>query len=232
MPTLSFDHVSVEFDNRVVLRDVCLDICEPRVGIIGANGTGKSTLLRLINGLSSPTSGTVRVNGLDVRTQAKKIRHQVGFIFSDADNQIVMPTVADDVAFSLRRLRLSKEEKNRRVTAALERFNLSEHADHSPHVLSSGQKQLLALAAVTVLEPDIILADEPTTLLDMRNRRKIQQVFAGLPQQLIVATHDMDVLSGFDRVLCIHQHTVVADGSPRETISYYHALMEEEAPQA
>ncbi len=229
MPTVSFDHVSVAYDQRPILTDISLELSERRIGIIGENGSGKSTLLRLINGLISPTSGTVRVNGLNVRTHGKKVRLNVGFIFSDVDNQIVMPTVAEDIAFSLRRLTLSREEKNRRVSAALERFNLREFANQSPHLLSGGQKQLLALAAITVLEPQIILADEPTTLLDMRNRATIQQVFATLAQQLIVVTHDLDLLADFDRVLCLHHHAVVADGSPREAIGYYKSLMEQES---
>ena len=111
----------------------------------------------------------------------------------------------------------------------LKRFGLENHADHSPHQLSGGQKQLLALASVLILEPDLIIADEPTTLLDMINRRKISSVFAELDQQLIVVTHDLDFLTGFDRVLCIDDHHVVADGAPDEVIGYYEKLMESRA---
>ncbi|WBT07869.1 ABC transporter ATP-binding protein [Corynebacterium sp. SCR221107] len=229
MSTVTFTGVNVAFDELQVLSNINLTLTERRIGIIGANGGGKSTLVRLINGLADPTSGSVSVDGLDVAAKGKEVRRKVGFVFSDAENQIVMPTVADDIAFSLRRMKLPKEEKKQRVAHMLKRFGLENHADHSPHQLSGGQKQLLALASVLILEPDLIIADEPTTLLDMINRRKISRVFAELDQQLIVVTHDLDFLTGFDRVLCIDDHHVVADGAPDEVIGYYEKLMESRA---
>lgn len=229
MSTVTFTDVNVAFDELQVLSNINLTLTERRIGIIGANGGGKSTLVRLINGLADPTSGSVSVDGLDVAAKGKEVRRKVGFVFSDAENQIVMPTVADDIAFSLRRMKLPKEEKKQRVAHMLKRFGLENHADHSPHQLSGGQKQLLALASVLILEPDLIIADEPTTLLDMINRRKISRVFAELDQQLIVVTHDLDFLTGFDRVLCIDDHHVVADGAPDEVIGYYEKLMESRA---
>lgn len=229
MSTVTFTGVNVAFDELQVLSNINMTLTERRIGIIGANGGGKSTLVRLINGLADPTSGSVSVDGLDVAAKGKEVRRKVGFVFSDAENQIVMPTVADDIAFSLRRMKLPKEEKKQRVAHMLKRFGLENHADHSPHQLSGGQKQLLALASVLILEPDLIIADEPTTLLDMINRRKISRVFAELDQQLIVVTHDLDFLTGFDRVLCIDDHHVVADGAPDEVIGYYEKLMESRA---
>ena len=221
MSRIVFDHVSVAFDERNVLNDVSLELTEQRIGIVGANGGGKSTLIRLINGLGSPTAGTVTVDGLDVEKNGKEVRRKVGFVFSDAENQIVMPTVEDDIAFSLRRVKMPKADKQRKVKDMLERFNLADHATQSPHFLSGGQKQLLALASVLILEPDVIIADEPTTLLDLRNRIKIKKVFAELPQQLIVVSHDLDFIADFDRVICIDNHSIVADGEPSEVIQTY-----------
>ena len=221
MSRIVFDHVSVAFDERNVLNDVSLELTEQRIGIVGANGGGKSTLIRLINGLGSPTAGTVTVDGLDVEKNGKEVRRKVGFVFSDAENQIVMPTVEDDIAFSLRRVKMPKADKQRKVKDMLERFNLAGHATQSPHFLSGGQKQLLALASVLILEPDVIIADEPTTLLDLRNRIKIKNVFAELPQQLIVVSHDLDFIADFDRVICIDNHSIVADGEPSEVIQTY-----------
>ena len=221
MSRIVFDHVSVAFDERNVLNDVSLELTEQRIGIVGANGGGKSTLIRLINGLGSPTAGTVTVDGLDVEKNGKEVRRKVGFVFSDAENQIVMPTVEDDIAFSLRRVKMPKADKQRKVKDMLERFNLAGHATQSPHFLSGGQKQLLALASVLILEPDVIIADEPTTLLDLRNRIKIKKVFAELPQQLIVVSHDLDFIADFDRVICIDNHSIVADGEPSEVIQTY-----------
>ncbi|BFL74675.1 energy-coupling factor ABC transporter ATP-binding protein [Corynebacterium pseudogenitalium] len=225
MPTIEFSSVSVAFDDTVVLEDINLTLTEQRIGIIGQNGGGKSTLTRLINGLGEPSEGTVTVDQMDVAKQGKKVREKVGFVFSDAENQIVMPNVRDDVAFSLRRFKLPKHERLTRVDAALERFGLAEFAERSPHTLSGGQKQLLALAAVMVIDPILIIADEPTTLLDLRNRDRIKREFARLEQQLIVVTHDLDFLRDFDRVICIDDHRIAADGRPAEVIDFYQDLM-------
>lgn len=225
MPTIDFSSVTVAFDETVVLDDINLTLSEQRIGVIGQNGGGKSTLTRLINGLGEPTSGTVAVDGINPSEQGKKVREKVGFVFSDAENQIVMPNVRDDIAFSLRRFKLSKAERNARVDAALERFGLLEFAERSPHTLSGGQKQLLALAAVLVIDPVLIIADEPTTLLDLRNRDRIKREFAQLDQQLIVVTHDLEFLTDFDRVICIDDQQVAADGDPQEVIDFYRDLM-------
>lgn len=225
MPKVEFHGVGVSYDETLILDDINLTLTEQRIGIIGENGGGKSTLTRLINGLGEPTTGTVTVDGLDVVEHGKEIRQKVGFVFSDAENQIVMPQVRDDVAFSLRRFKLPKAERNQRADAALDRFGLADRAEQSPHTLSGGQKQLLALAAVLVIDPVLIIADEPTTLLDLRNRDRIKREFAKLEQQLIVVTHDLEFLSDFDRVICIDDHHVAADGTPDEVISFYRDLM-------
>lgn len=227
MPHIKFEHVDVSFDDTPVLKDVNLDLHEHRIGIIGANGSGKSTITRLINGLGAPTAGKVSVDGLDVSEHAKELRKKIGFIFSDAENQIVMPNVRDDIAFSLRRFKLPKQRRNALVDAALERFQLTDLAQHSPHTLSGGQKQMLALAAVLVIEPILILADEPTTLLDLINRNRIRREFAALDQQVIVVTHDLDFISNFDRVICIDNHSIACDGRPADAISFYTDLMEQ-----
>lgn len=122
MPTIEFQGVCVSFEDKEILSDINLTLSEHRIGIIGANGGGKSTLTRLINGLGEPTTGTVLVDAVDVAKSGKEVRRKVGFVFSDAENQIVMPNVRDDVAFSLRRLKLAKEEKKARVDAALEKI--------------------------------------------------------------------------------------------------------------
>ncbi|MHC9584381.1 energy-coupling factor ABC transporter ATP-binding protein [Corynebacterium diphtheriae] len=225
MPTISFQDVTVRFDDKCILNNISLTLSEQRIGIIGANGSGKSSLVRLINGLGQPSSGTVTVDDMCVAKDGKNIRRVVGFVFSDAENQIVMPTVKDDIAFSLRRLKLSKTEREQRVNDMLVRFNLEDHAEQSPHLLSGGQKQLLALAAVLVIQPNVIIADEPTTLLDMRNRERIRKEFAQLQQQLIVVTHDLDFLADFDRVICINDGAIVADGTRSKVIHHYKALM-------
>lgn len=232
MTRIEFRSVRVEVDSAeddptTILGPVDLTLAERRIGVIGANGSGKSTLARLINGLAEPTAGEVLIDGKSVSRHGREIRRRVGFVFSDADSQIVMPQVRDDVDFSLRRLKLPKAERAARVDAALARFGLTEHAQDSPHTLSGGQKQLLALAAVLVLEPELVIADEPTTLLDLRNRTRIAREFAALDQQLIVVTHDLELLTDFDRVICLDDARVVADGPPDEVIDFYVSRMAE-----
>ena len=226
MPTISFDRASVAYDSDVILQPQTFELTEKRIGVIGSNGSGKSTLVRLINGLIEPSSGTVSYNGLDVAEHGKDVRKKVGFIFSDAEAQIVMPRVRDDIAFSLRRFKLPKAEVNARVDDMLERFQLADRAENSPHTLSGGEKQMLALAAVMVIEPETIIADEPTTLLDMRNRRRIIRELSALDQQLIVVTHDLEMLRDFDRVLCVSEGAVLFDGPPADATAFYTALMD------
>lgn len=221
MPAIVFDSATAVYNGRQILHPITAELREHRIGIIGANGSGKSTLARLINGLGDVTDGHVRVDGLDVSKKPKAVRRRVGFIFSDADNQIVMPTVAEDVAFSLRKHKLSRDERQRRVNDVLTRFGLEAHADDSPHLLSGGQKQLLALASVLVTNPDIIIADEPTTLLDLKNRLKIKRILAELNQQVIVVTHDLDFIADFDRVIRIDDGQITADGAPSDVINAY-----------
>ena len=202
-----------------------LTIGERRVGIVGANGSGKSTMARMINGLVTPTSGTVTLDGQDTTAKGREVRRRVGFVFTDPDNQIVMPTVAEDVAFSLRRSGLTKVEIADRVNAALRRFDLAGHADHPTHLLSGGQKQLLALAAVLITGPDVIVADEPTTLLDLRNARMVNDLLAGLDEQVVLVTHHLQLLTDFDRVIVLDAGRVVADSTPAQAVDVYTGLL-------
>jgi biotin transport system ATP-binding protein len=225
MPEIVFDAVSHRYDEHPVLREVSLTLAEHRIGIVGANGSGKSTLARLINGLVTPTSGRVLVDGLDVARHGREVRRRVGFVFTNPDHQIVMPTVREDVAFSLRRLRLPAADASARVDRALERFGLTALADRPAHRLSGGQKQLLALAAVLVTEPAIVVADEPTTLLDARNTRLVERHFAELDQQLVLVTHRLESVESFDRVLVVDEGRVVADGLPANALDAYEELL-------
>lgn len=225
MSEIRFRQVGHAYGERTVLDGIDVTLTERRVGIVGANGSGKSTLARMINGLVVPTSGTVTVDGLDTARKAREVRRRVGFVFTDPDHQIVMPTVAEDVAFSLRRSGLGKDERAERVRRVLADFGLVGHHDHPSHLLSGGQKQLLALAAIMVTEPHVLVADEPTTLLDLRNARLIARTFAALEQQLVVVTHHLDLLAGFDRVLVVDGGRVVADDAPGPAIDFYRKLV-------
>lgn len=226
MPLIEFKGAAVTYDGNTVLQPLTTRLSEQRIGIIGSNGSGKSTTVRLINGLIEPTSGQVLYDDLSPTTQGRDVRKRVGFVFSDAESQIVMPRVSDDVAFSLRRFKLPRDEVRSRVDDALARFELTDLAENSPHTLSGGEKQMLALASVMVIEPDTIIADEPTTLLDLRNRKRIVRELNALEQQLIVVTHDLDMLRDFERVLVIDDGALVYDSNPADVIAFYTDLMD------
>jgi biotin transport system ATP-binding protein len=218
-------HVSHGFDDRPVLCDLDLTLPERRIAVVGANGSGKSTFARLLNGLVVPATGAVLVDGLDTRTHVREVRRRVGFVFQDPDAQIVHPTVAEDAGYGLENQGVPPAERAERVAEVLERYGLAGHADHPAHLLSGGQKQLLAIAGVLVMRPARIVFDEPTTLLDLVNTRRVAQVIEELAQQVVVVTHDLDLLDGLDRVLVIDGGRVVEDGSPDSSIAAYRALM-------
>lgn len=229
MPVIELDHVSHAFadgvGSRLVVDDVTLTLTEQRIGVIGANGSGKSTFARMLNALVIPTTGKVRVDGLDTASEARAVRRRVGFCFTDPDAQIVMPTVAEDIAFGLRRRRLAPTEIAARVDAALASYGLDAHRDHPAHLLSGGQKQLLALASVLVTEPDLVVMDEPTTLLDLANTERIRTVVGGLAQQVVLVTHHLDLVDDFDRVIVFHEGRLAFDGSPGTAVAHYRALV-------
>jgi biotin transport system ATP-binding protein len=219
------DGVSHAFNGRPVLADFSLTLAERRIGVVGANGSGKSTFARLLNGLVVPSAGRVLVDGIDTRRDAKAARRKVGFVFQNPDHQIVMPIVAEDLAFGLKPRGLGKAEIGARVDAALARYDLAHLRDRPVHQLSGGEKQLIALSAVLVLEPALLVMDEPTTLLDLRNRNRLAEAVAALPQPAVVVTHDLDFIAGFDRVLMIEDGRLAADGLPAEVLPFYRERM-------
>ncbi|MGI5486306.1 energy-coupling factor ABC transporter ATP-binding protein [Microtetraspora malaysiensis] len=222
---IEFEGVGHRYGERVVLSDVDLRLAERRVAFVGANGSGKSTLARMINGLVLPTSGRVLVDGLDPARQGREVRRRVGFVFTNPDSQIVMPTAGEDVAFSLRRSGLSRSERAERAAEVLAEYGLAGYADHPAHQLSGGQKQLLALCAMLALDPAVLVCDEPTTLLDLRNKRRFAELLTGLRQQVVMVTHDLDLLDGFDRVVVLDGGRVVADDEPGPALRHYRALV-------
>ena len=230
MPAVTFDQVTVAVETdhapepKVLLNGVNLRLEERRIGVIGANGSGKSTLLRLVNGLVQPTAGTVSVDGDDTVRAVRKVRRNVGFVFTDPLSQLVMPTGREDVELSLRRSVKNAAERRNQAEAALERLGLLHLADQSIYELSGGERQLMALAAVLAVNPAVLVLDEPSTLLDLRNRQLLRRTLSGLDQQIIMSTHDLDLALEMDRVLVIEQGEVAFDGGPAEAAVAYRAL--------
>ena len=230
MPTVTFDQVSVAVpldhapETKTLLEGVDLELTEQRVGVIGANGSGKSTLLRLVNGLVQPTAGRVTVDGGDTVRAVRKVRRNVGFVFTDPLSQLVMPTGREDVELSLRRSVKNGAERRSLAEAALDRLGLLHLADQSVYELSGGERQLMALAAVLAVAPAVLVLDEPSTLLDLRNRELLRRTLAGLDQQIIMSTHDLDLALEMDRVLVVEAGRIAFDGAPAQAVAAYRAL--------
>jgi biotin transport system ATP-binding protein len=213
------------FGDHHVLQGLELSLSERRIAVVGSNGSGKSTFARLLNGLLVPDQGQVLVEGLDTRRDARAIRRKVGFVFQNPDHQIVLPTVEEDLAFGLKNLRLPPADIAERVTSILRRYGLEGFRHHPAHLLSGGQKQLLALSSVLVMEPRYVVFDEPTTLLDLRNKRRLAQAIHDMPQTAIVVSHDLELLRDFDRVLVFDEGRIVLDDVPSVALDAYVRMM-------
>lgn len=213
---------------RAILDDVSIELREPTVAIIGANGSGKSTLLQLFNGLVTANSGRVLVDGFDPAVEPAKVRARVGFVFTDPAAQLVMPTPLEDIELSLRK-RVPKSERRAAAMAVLAELGIADLAERSVYELSGGQRQLVALAAVLAVDPQILVLDEPTTLLDLRNREKLRRVLADLVERrgvrVIFSTHDLEFASFADRALVVEDGRIVHDSSPAEAVEAYRGLI-------
>jgi energy-coupling factor transport system ATP-binding protein len=191
------------------------------VGVVGPNGGGKSTLVRLLNGLLRADSGSVRVGGLDPATEPYLVRRKVGMLFQNPENGLVAPFVEDDVAFGLENLGVEREEMRERVREAIQAVGLEGYERREPHTLSGGEKQRVALAGLLALEPEILLLDEPTSMLDATGRREILEKLEELrgTRTVLHITHHLEELLDAGRVLVLNAGRLVADVSPERLVS-------------
>lgn len=198
--------------------------------VLGRNGSGKSTLAKHMNGIFVPTEGRVLVNGLDTAIEENllAIRRNVGMVFQNPDNQIVANVVEEDVAFAPENLGIEPAEIRRRVDEALKQVGMFEYREHAPHLLSGGQKQRIGIAGVIAMEPEIIVLDEPTAMLDPRGRREVISTVSGLCRDkgmtVVLITHHMDECIGADRLIIMDKGSITADGSPAEVFSQLEML--------
>lgn len=219
---IAFTDVAVVADDGAeLLRDVNLRLDARRIAVIGANGSGKTTLVRLINGLTRPTRGTVTVDGLDPGRRRREVQRRVGFVFANADHQLVYPTPVEDVALGLRARGVEAAVAEARARAGLESFGLAHKADQAIHTLSGGEKHLVALCAVVVLDPDWIVVDEPTTSLDLANRRRVGDALLALPHRLVIVSHDLDLVGAMDEAVLVADGMITAQGVADTVIARY-----------
>lgn len=245
MPALELESVSVftelpEGGHRRILKDVSLRFTAKRTAVLGLNGSGKSTLLGLFNGLTHPDEGIVRVNGVDTleapsrsskgagaRGNSQGAFEGVGMLFAQPEAQLIMPTVAEDIDLSLRRAAavegssLSGEQRRERIRELLRERGLERLEDQSVFTLSGGEKQLVALTSVLTARPQILLLDEPTTLLDLRNRARLLKHLESLDQMLVLSTHDLDLAASCDEAVIIHDGRLLAQGDAAQLVQQY-----------
>ena len=254
MPALELESVSVftelpEGGHRRILKDVSLRFTAKRTAVLGLNGSGKSTLLGLFNGLTHPDEGIVRVNGVDTletpsrgskgassRAGSQGAFEGVGMLFAQPEAQLIMPTVAEDIDLSLRRAAavegsaLSGEQRLERIRELLRERGLERLEDQSVFTLSGGEKQLVALTSVLAARPQILLLDEPTTLLDLRNRARLLKHLESLDQMLVLSTHDLDLAASCDEAVIIHDGRLLAQGDAVQLVQQYRTWCAEGFP--
>jgi cobalt/nickel transport system ATP-binding protein len=192
-----------------------------RVALLGPNGAGKTTLILHLNGILTGGLGSVRVAGLEVRKESlQEIRRRVGIVFQDPDDQLFMPTVYDDIAFGPANLGVRGAELEARIDAALQTVGMAAYAGRPPHHLSFGQRRRVALATVLVMEPEILVLDEPTSNLDPASRRELADVLSLLDVTLLIVTHDLPyALELCDRSVVLSDGLLVADGKTADLLS-------------
>lgn len=226
---LKFEHVSFSYEKeRPVLRELSFQIAPgERVGLIGANGAGKSTLMKLLLGLLPCRQGKIYAGGLPVsRENLAQVRRTLGYVLQDSDNQMFMPTVYEDMVFAPLNYGLCREDAEKRVDAVLERLGLTELKYRYNHKISGGEKRMAAIATILAMEPAVLLMDEPTTGLDPYNRRTVIQTIRTLPQTILIASHDLDmILDTCGRVILLSQGVIAADG-PADVILRDRELLE------
>ncbi|MFD0995598.1 biotin transport system ATP-binding protein [Pseudoclavibacter chungangensis] len=225
-PVIDYEGVDVDLDGVPVLRDVGFRSDARRIAVVGANGSGKSTFVRTLNGLVRPSAGRARVLGLDPVADGAAVRRHVGFVFSNPDVQLILPTVGEDLALSLRGQGLSKAEIAERVERALEDIGLAGRRDESAYALSGGQKQLLALAGVLIRRPGLVVADEPTAFLDAANARRIaDRLLEQDERAVVIVTHDPALARRCDVAIRFDGGRLVDEGEPGRVVADYLAAL-------
>ena len=220
-PYAVFDKACLNLGGKQVLTDLTISLSEKRVGVIGLNGSGKSSFARLFNGLRFPDQGEVTIFGARTQDAASELPGHVGFVFQNPDHQAIFPTVEEEVAFGLIQLGQDKHTARANSNVFLEQHDCAHLAERPFLELSGGQKQLVCLLSVLVMQPGLLILDEPMTSLDALSTGRIRKMLTSLPQSIVMVSHDLDAFAGFDRVIWLEDGRVRMDGPPDEVCAAY-----------
>jgi biotin transport system ATP-binding protein len=225
---LFLQDLSYAVAGRPILSGITAHLTERRIGIVGRNGSGKTTLLRVLAGLVRPATGMVRVDGIDPAGDRKAVINRLGLLFQNPDHQIIFPTVEEEIAFGLRQQGRSDAEARSRARAVLAAEGRAHWAAVPVQTLSQGQRQYLCLMAVLAMEPATILLDEPFAALDLPTKARLARRLDGLPQRLVVISHDPATLARVDRVLWLEGGQVHLDGPAAQVLAAFSGAMDRE----
>ena len=223
--TIQFENVSLSLKARKLLNGVSLDIQEQRVGVIGRNGSGKTSFARLLSGLLAPSSGRVRVNGNDLFKHRAAALKTVGILFQNPDHQIIFPTVLEELSFGLTQQGQRKAEAMQNATKILQQFDRLDWAERTIATLSQGQRHLVCLLSVLAMAPPLLVLDEPFAGLDLPTKTYLQNLLYGLDQSVLHITHDLQALAEYERVIWLEKGQVVGDGLPKHIIPNFENAM-------
>ena len=223
--TIQFENVSLSLNAREVLKGVSLDIQEQRVGVIGRNGSGKTSFARLLCGLLAPSSGRVRVNGNDLLKHRAAALKTVGILFQNPDHQIIFPTVLEELSFGLTQQGQRKAEAMQNATKILQQFDRLDWAERTIATLSQGQRHLVCLLSVLAMAPPLLVLDEPFAGLDLPTKTYLQNLLYGLDQSVLHITHDLQALAEYERVIWLEKGQVAGDGLPKNIIPAFENAM-------
>ena len=212
---------SVFYGKEKILEDLSLSITEQRVGFIGRNGSGKTTLLRILAGLQELNSGKVLIDGTEVAKKRKEAIEKVGIIFQNPDHQIIFPTVGEELRFGLTQLGLNRNEADLKVIACLKQYDKVEWFERSISTLSQGQKHLVCLLSVLLMEPKVLLLDEPFTGIDIPTQLKLEHYLSSLKQTIIHVSHVPETFETYQRLIWMDEGVIQADGTPKTVIKKY-----------
>ena len=224
-------NLTYQKETKQILDGVSFHLSMSRIGIIGVNGSGKTSLAKAICGLVEPDKGNVLINGEDVLQNRKAALKQVGILFQNPDHQIIFPTVEEELSFGLRQLGHSKQEAGRRSLAMLEKFNRKAWWGAQTHSLSQGQRQLLCLMAILLMQPCVIILDEPFTGLDIPTKMRLETHLRNIEATVVHITHDPVHLDGYDYIIWLEAGRVHQEGSPADVIPLFLNEMKERGGQ-